>query len=84
MKGTYLGAFQEVVLLVVLVLESEAYGVRIQEEISKRMGRNINRGHFIPHLPYCLTRVFCTLKWGEQPPGGVEGASVLPSIRIWT
>ena len=44
MKGTYLGEFQEVVLLTILVLEGNAYGVSIQEEIEKRTGRSVSRG----------------------------------------
>ncbi len=44
MKGTYLGEFQEVVLLVILILDDNAYGVSIQEEIKKELNRNISRG----------------------------------------
>ena len=44
MKGTYLGEFQEVVLLTILVLEGNAYGVSIQEEIEKRTSRSVSRG----------------------------------------
>ena len=44
MKGTYLGEFQELVLLTILVLDENAYGVSIQDEIGKRTGRNISRG----------------------------------------
>ena len=44
MKGTYLGEFQEIVLLTILVLEENAYGVSVQEEIEKRTGRGVSRG----------------------------------------
>jgi len=44
MKGTYLGEFQEVVLLAILILDDNAYGVSIQEEIKKELNRNISRG----------------------------------------
>lgn len=44
MKGTYLGEFQEVVLLTILILGDEAYGVMIQEEIGTRLNREISRG----------------------------------------
>ncbi len=40
MKGTNLGEFEELVLLVVAVLFDEAYGVSIQEELSSRCDRN--------------------------------------------
>jgi len=44
MKGTYLGEFQEIVLLTVMILDGEGYGVTIQQELSKRIGRGITRG----------------------------------------
>jgi len=39
MKGTNLGEFEELVLLVVGVLFDEAYGVAIQEELEQRCAR---------------------------------------------
>jgi DNA-binding PadR family transcriptional regulator len=44
MKGLYLGEFQEIVLLSILLLGHNAYGVSIQEEINSRLNRNISRG----------------------------------------
>lgn len=44
MKGTFLGEFQELVLLAILRLESEAYGVAIQRDIADRANRSISRG----------------------------------------
>ena len=44
MKGSYLGEFQEIVLLAVMILDDKAYGVSIQEEIADRIGRSISRG----------------------------------------
>lgn len=42
MKGTYLGEFEELVLLTVGALYPEAYGVGIMEEIEKETGRLVN------------------------------------------
>lgn len=44
MKGTYLAEFQEIVLLTILVLGENAYGVTIQQEIKSRTKRKISRG----------------------------------------
>lgn len=41
MKGTYLGEFEELVLLTVGVLYENAYGVGIKEEIETRSGRKV-------------------------------------------
>ena len=42
MKGSYLGEFEELVLLMVGILHHEAYGINIVEEIQDRMGRKVN------------------------------------------
>jgi PadR family transcriptional regulator, regulatory protein PadR len=39
MKGVYLGEFEELVLLVAAMLQQEAYGVSIQEEIERQTER---------------------------------------------
>ncbi len=44
MKGTYLGEFQEIVLLTIIVLNENAYGVSIQDEIEERTKRSVSRG----------------------------------------
>lgn len=44
MKGTNLGEFQEIVLLSILILEDEAYGLQIQKELGQRLGRSLSRG----------------------------------------
>lgn len=44
MKGTNLGEFQEIVLLCVLILDEQAYGLKIQKEISHRLKRTLSRG----------------------------------------
>lgn len=44
MKGTFLGEFQELVLLSILRLGNEAYGVTIQAEIADLAKRSISRG----------------------------------------
>lgn len=44
MKGTNLGEFQEIVLLSILILDEDAYGLRIQKEINERLNRSLSRG----------------------------------------
>jgi len=41
MKGTYLGEFEELVLLTVGILFDDAYGLAIVDELEKQTGRNI-------------------------------------------
>jgi PadR family transcriptional regulator PadR len=42
MKRTYLGEFEEIVLLTVGILYKNAYAVAIKGEISEQTGRNVN------------------------------------------
>jgi PadR family transcriptional regulator, regulatory protein PadR len=41
MKGTYLGEFEELVLLCVGILFGDAYGLAIVDELEKKTGRTI-------------------------------------------
>lgn len=41
MKGTYLGEFEELVLLIAGVLFDDAYGVAIKQEILNQTGRKV-------------------------------------------
>ncbi len=42
MKGTYLGEFEEIVLLAVCVLGEDAYGVSIADEINAQSARPVH------------------------------------------
>jgi PadR family transcriptional regulator, regulatory protein PadR len=42
MKGTYLGEFEEIVMLAVAILHGQAYAVGIMKEIEKQSGRSVH------------------------------------------
>lgn len=44
MKGTYLGEFEEVVLLAVAIQSGDAYGAAVVLEIEQQMNRPVNLG----------------------------------------
>ncbi|MCB0847720.1 MAG: PadR family transcriptional regulator [Bacteroidetes bacterium] len=44
MKGTYLGEFEELVLLMVVILQEEAYVFKIREEILEQLDRAVAMG----------------------------------------
>ena len=44
MKGTYLGEFEEVVLLAVAIRTGDAYGVAVVNEIEQQLKRPVNLG----------------------------------------
>ncbi len=65
MKGTHLGEFQEIVMLSILILEENAYGVTIQEEIDRRMKRKTSRGALQTALTRLEEKGFITSSYGE-------------------
>jgi DNA-binding PadR family transcriptional regulator len=44
MRRTYLGEFEEVVLLMVAILDGEAYGVTVSQELEQQTGRQVTFG----------------------------------------
>lgn len=44
MRRTYLGEFEEVVLLMVVILDGEAYGVSVSQELEQHTGRQVTFG----------------------------------------
>ncbi|MEZ5042218.1 MAG: PadR family transcriptional regulator [Saprospiraceae bacterium] len=68
MKRTYLGEFEEIVLLVILILEKDAYGVSIKDEIHKRLGRKISRGALHTSLSRLEKKGFIRSDFGEATP----------------
>ena len=44
MKGTYLGEFEEVVLLAVAIRSGDAYGAAVVTEIEQQMDRSVSLG----------------------------------------
>ncbi|MEO9482983.1 MAG: PadR family transcriptional regulator [Ekhidna sp.] len=65
MKGTHLGEFQEIVMLSILILDENAYGVTIQEEIDLRMKRSISRGALHTALTRLEEKGFIHSDYGE-------------------
>ena len=49
-KGDYLGEFEQVVLLAIMALAENAYGVTIRREIEARTGRSVTLGSIYPTL----------------------------------
>jgi len=65
MRGTYLAEFQELVLLSIVVLNEQAYGVSIQDEINSKTGRSISRGALHSALSRLEEKGFIRSQFGE-------------------
>jgi len=65
MKGTYLGEFEEIVLLAVGILKEDAYGVSIRSEIEEQTKRSVNIGAVHTALHRLEEKGFLKSKFGE-------------------
>jgi PadR family transcriptional regulator PadR len=65
MKGTYLGEFEEIVLLAVGILKDEAYGVSIRKEIEAQSERPVNIGAVHTALHRLEAKGFLKSRFGE-------------------
>lgn len=65
MKGTYIGEFEEIVLLAVGILFDEAYGVSIRQEIEDQTGRNVNIGAVHTALHRLEEKGYLESRFGE-------------------
>lgn len=65
MKETSLGEFQEIILLTILILEENAYGVSIQKEIAQRLKKEVSRGSLHTALSRLEEKGFITSEFGE-------------------
>lgn len=65
MKKTKLGEFEEIVLLVVIVLKEDAYGVEIKKELESRLKETLSVGSIQSALKRLEEKGFLTSVFGE-------------------
>lgn len=68
MKGTSLGEFEEIVLLVVAMLDGQAYGVRITHEIIEQTQRNVRLNQVHASLHRLEEKGMINSKMGDPTP----------------
>jgi DNA-binding PadR family transcriptional regulator len=67
----YLGEFEQLVLLAVLRLDDDAYGVTIARELEERAGRRVARGALYTTLDRLEDKGF--LRWKLAPGADARG-----------
>ena len=67
-KETYLGEFEHIVLLALIHLKDDAYGMTIRMEIDERIGRSVSIGAVYTTLERLEKKGFITSKMGEATP----------------
>lgn len=72
MKITKLGEFEELVLLTVVTLQEDAYGVEIKRDLEERLGDTLSVGSIQSALKRMEEKGFLTSEFGEasQKRGG--------------
>lgn len=94
MKGTYLGEFEELVMLSVGVLHPEGYGVAIKNHIENLTGRNVTLSTVHASLHRLLNKGYLNSTFGAatKERGGkrkkiftitTAGSKALRSSRGW-
>jgi len=79
-RRDYLGDFEQVVLLAVMRLGPEAYGVSIKHEIEQRTGRNVSLGAIYPTMDRLEAKGFVTSHVGA--PTAERGGRAKRHFRI--
>lgn len=64
-RNDYLGSLEQIVLLAVIRLGSNAYGVTVRREIEQRTGRNLSIGAVYATLERLQSKGFVTSHVGE-------------------
>ena len=68
MKGDYLGAFEELVLLAVAGVGEDAYGITVQERVARDAGRAVSLGAVYAALDRLEAKQFVASWLGDTGP----------------
>lgn len=82
MTGDYLGEFEHVVLLALLRLGDDAYGVTVRQEIAQRTGRDVSVGAIYATLGRLETKGFVRSRLGA--PTAERGGRAKRHFRVTT
>ena len=63
-----MGEFEQLVLLAILRLDNEAYGMEVREEIEKRTGREVSYGAVYTTLDRLEQKGYVAHRMGEATP----------------
>ena len=66
MSNHHLGEFEEIVLLTVAILQDEAYGIAIINEMERRLHRKVSIGALQTVLRRLENKAYLTSKFGEK------------------
>lgn len=67
-RGEFLGDFEQLILLAILRLDGDAYGLRVQSELTKRAGRTASIGAIYTTLERLEEKGLVRSTVGESTP----------------
>ena len=79
-KEGYLGEFEQVLLLTIMRLDDDAYGVRIMSEVEERIGRRVSRGSVYVTLDRLEEKGWITSE--SAPSGSGRGGRPRRIVRV--
>jgi DNA-binding PadR family transcriptional regulator len=79
-KGDYLGEFEQIVLLALLRLKENAYGMTLRREIHERTGRDVSIGAVYATLDRLEAKGYVSSRLGE--PTSERGGRAKRFFRI--
>ena len=82
-KGDYLGQFELMVLLALMRLEDDAYGVTIANELEQQTGREVVVASVYATLERLQDRGLVSSSLGDTTPAWRQGQALFPYHRRW-
>lgn len=79
-KGRYLGEFEQLVLLALLQLDRDGYGLAVRDEIEQRAGRKVGIGSVYSTLDRLQRKGW--VESSEAPPEPVRGGRTKTLYRV--
>jgi len=67
-KTSFLGEFEQMVLLAILRLEDGAFGMSIRNELEERAGRTVSRSALYITLERLIRKGYLTARMGDPSP----------------
>ena len=68
-KGTHLGELEQIMVMAILRLKNEAYGLNIQRELEERAGRRVSPGALYATLDRLEGKGIVASRFADPEPG---------------
>jgi DNA-binding PadR family transcriptional regulator len=79
-KRSFLGEFEQMVLLAILQQRERAFGLDVRREIEESTGKEVSRGAFYTTVDRLERKGL--VSWQEAPPGGRRGGAPQRLFRV--